>query len=321
MNSRSARFRLIALTAFAAVVLTGCFRVHVDVEVREDGSGRVSVLSAIDRTAMGNFGSFEDGGALGDPCEEMLADARSSATSDGVTVEPYEDGDFCGAEITVEFEAGDDVSRSIAEAMAGVNDDDLGVGSGDMTIRRDGDGWLFESLNMDNAGGSEMGGEDMSAFADQLLEGAEMSMRIKLPGRQIEHNADRIESDGTMVWELDLAGEKRDRFFLRTEPGETITGSSDGGGGKTLLIVAAVVVLAGLIGFFVWRQTRRPSGGTPEATGFATPPEAMVPAGPPAAAEPQWDAALGAYVMNDPIRGRLAHDPDSGEWRQVPSPE
>lgn len=328
MHSRT--IRLFAVVVTVVLVATGCFRVRVDIEVNEDGSGRVSVLSAIDTSAAEGFaGSFDDAGDVGvtDPCAETLEDARNSVTSDDVTVEPYEDGKFCGAEITVEFGPGDDVTQSINDALAALDGDDSGLGldpaGGDLSIRRDGEGWLFESINANTESDDEDLGDDFGSFAGQLLDDAELSIRVKLPGRQVEHNADRIESDGTMVWEIDPLGDDRDRYFVRTEPGETITGSS-GGSSTTWLIVGAVVIAAALLGFFVWRQTRRPSSD-PQAPGgvsAGTPdPFGASPSAPAAApsAEPVWDATLGAYVMHHPTHGRLVHDQASGEWRPVPS--
>ena len=308
--------RSLAGLAVLALGLTACIKADVDVAVNDDGSGRIVVISAIDRDAAEDFaGSFgtDDGGDgfdVGDPCQDPVTDARDSVPA-GVQVEEYDQDGFCGVRLTADFGPGDDVAATLEGLLQGV-DDDLTGGSGPITLRREGEGWLFEVVN-DTSAGEEI----PAGFGESLLEGAEIAYRIKLPGRQVEHNADRIEGDGTMVWELDILGETRDRLFARTEPGETITGGG-GGGSSTLLIVGGVVLVAALLGFVVWRQTRKPKAATAPGDMDAS---VMSPVGAPAAAEatPQWDAALGAYVIDDPVHGRLMHDEASGEWRTLPS--
>ena len=314
---RSAARRLRALAGLAAVALalTACIKADVDIAVDDDGSGRIIVISAIDKDAAEDFaGSFDtgdgaDGLDVGDPCDDPVTDARGSVPP-GVQVEPYDQGGFCGVRLTAEFGSGDDVAATLEGLLQGV-DDDLSGGSGQITLRREGEGWLFEVANDVSAD------EEIPAFGESLLEDAEIAYRVKLPGRQVDHNADRIEGDGTMVWELDLVGETRDRLFVRTEPGETITGGG-GGGSSTLLIVGGVVIAAALLGFVVWRQTRKP---TAVAGAAAVGAPMTPPGGAPVAAEatPRWDATLGAYVIDDPVHGRLVHDEATGEWRTLPS--
>jgi hypothetical protein len=51
----------------------------------------------------------------------------------------------------------------------------------------------------------------------QFLQGFQFVVRMKLPGGAVEQNADLIESDGTMVWNLDPTASQT--LKARTEAG------------------------------------------------------------------------------------------------------
>ena len=207
--------RMLSVLAAVALVATACFKVELDVAIEDDGSGRIEGLTAVNAKTVAEFGAlFDEGDALDIPeadqvCEEFLADNEAPA---GATIEPYEDGDFCGITYSVDFSA--------TEMDAAL--DEMAGGDGDFVIRRDGDGWLFEATSDESAAT----GTDF--FPEELFTDAEFTVRVKLPGRQVEHNADFIDSDGAMVWELDLL-DPAPSLMARTEPGQPITGSGGGG--------------------------------------------------------------------------------------------
>ena len=277
--------RACSMLAVAALIVTGCYRSDVRVDVNDDGSGTVTAVLAVNPKAYADFAKSFGGAAGGeglgdDPCAELKQDAESGSLPNGTRVTEYRDGDFCGVKITAPFKAGDDVSKSIADALGGA--DELGASFEKFTIQRSGSGWKFEAkASADAAAGTA--GLDTSMMR-RFLNGASSVVRVKLPGRQVENNADRIDGDGTMIWNLDLLNETR-TLSARTEPGEPIrnqvktdagknvagqlggnsaTGSAassnksdDGGGSSTWLIVVAVlVVLAAIGGYFLWRRNK-----------------------------------------------------------------
>jgi hypothetical protein len=231
--------RFAAMLALVTLVATACFRVDLKVSVEDDGSGRVEGLIALDVEAAAEIAAVFDSEDAPIPdraelCEEFLTDTD---VPDDAQVEPYEDGDLCGITYSVDF-----TPDQMDEVLAGASDD-----SGDFSIERDGDGWRFDATLSDEAGA------DAEFFPAELLGNPEFTVRIKLPGRQVEHNADRIESDGTMVWELDLFN-PGDPLMARTEPGPPITGSGDGGSNTVLIVVLVIVALAAVGGFLWWRN-------------------------------------------------------------------
>jgi len=225
--------RLVVVSGLTALVATGCFRVHVRIDVEDDGSGTVEGLTALNTDY---FTADQDGVVVEGPegvvtspfpsrdevCEEFRADQDIPP---GVDVEPYDEGAFCGFTYHSEFADGE-----IHQVLQGTED---------LVLERDGDGWRFVATVEDSS--------DDDLFPVEALAEIELLLRLKLPGRQVEHNADRIESDGTLVWDIDLA-DPPDVLFARTEPGQPITGSTAGTswlvwGGLGLVAVAAAVSL------------------------------------------------------------------------------
>ena len=211
-------------------------------------------------------------------------------------------------------------------------------------IRRDGEGWFFE---MNLADGS-LDTSDIDSFpgADRFFDDASYKVKVKLPGRQVDHNGDSIDGDGFVQWDIDLLNPPA-RIFLRTEPGEPITeGGGDGGGGGALTAILVLLGLAalGALGYFLWKRNQSdgstdvasadaaaaapmPTAATASASPPSTPTVGVAPttadsptfaapespttsAGSPsieeATGQPVWDANRGAYVQWDPTNSRLA---------------
>jgi hypothetical protein len=206
----------------------------------------------------------------------LESESGAEELPEGLQVEPYRDGDFCGVKFTAEFSDVDELQEMFDEISA--ETESQGFGSlASLTIEQDGDGWFFEATPSATSG--ESTGTDTEMFED-FMEGASNVVRIKLPGEQVEHNADRIDDDGTMIWNLDVFGDTR-TLTARTEPGDPITdevftdageevsadiggatgGSSDDGGSSTIWIILGIlVVAAAVVGFILWK---RKSGSSP----------------------------------------------------------
>jgi hypothetical protein len=288
--------RALFAVAVLALVATGCFRSDISVQVNDDGSGTVSAVFAVNPKQYAelykSLGSDADEELGDDPCKELQNDAQDGGDlPNGTKVEAYKDGDFCGVKFTIPFTAGDDIDKSIADAFGGL--ESAGVGGFEtFTIEKQGTGWRFQAKP---ASDSSSTGTDMAMF-EQYFKGASNVVRIKLPGRQVEHNADRIDGDGTMIWNLNVLGDSR-TLSARTEPGEpkrneTLTdagkkvaatvgassavsgsgGGDDGGGSNTMLIVVIVLIVAAAIGgFFLWKRTQASpamAGGAPMMGGM-----------------------------------------------------
>jgi hypothetical protein len=346
------RARLLLPLLVLAFVATGCFRQDLGVTVNDDGSGSVSMLVAFNPEAMAQL-TEEFGEAAGeempeDPCAEIESSTEgdSSGLPEGASVEPYRDGDFCGVIIGAEFSSIDELDETLSTLFS--NTQSQGLSSfQSFTIEQDGDAWVFEAVPLDTSG--DTGGMDAGMFGD-MLEGASNVVRVKLPGRQVDHNADRIDDDGTLIWNLDVVGDTR-TLQARTEPGDPITdevitdagedvggeiGSADGAGGDdggssvVWIVLGVLVVAAAVVGFVLWQRNKAKAtpamAGGPVATGPPLQPTdssaSAAPAAGAAAAPsgdgPQWDAQRNAYIQWDAAGGRwLQYDDTTKEWTPI----
>lgn len=356
------RARGLLLFVVFAVALTGCFRSDLSIEVNDDGSGVYTQVVAINPKAFTEIaeqfgGSEEDLGIPEDPCDEIVSSANEEQGElpDGATVEPYRDGDFCGATFTVEFDDVNELQDIFGQISAETENQGFGTLSS-FTLERDGDGWFFEAAPASSADTGGPGADEMGMFED-FMRGASNVVRLKLPGRQVDHNADRIDDDGTMIWNIDVLGDSR-TLTARTEPGDPITdetftdageqvageigggsgsGSDDDGGSSVLWIVlGAVVVVAAIAGFVIWKRKSggsstpapamagatgaaggAPLGGSP-SFGAAPPTEsAAAPAGSTAPESAGESAGGSPGPQWDPQRNAyIQWDPNGNRWMQ-----
>jgi hypothetical protein len=247
--------KLIGLLVLA-VLATGCFRIEIGIRVSEDGSGTVSVLTAVDE-------SFAQ-------AEEAFSEVEQADLPPGASVEPYEEGDFSGLRVTVPFSSGDDVAASI-ERTFGAGGVNIGEApSGDdglfrsLVLERTDGGWRFEAeldLSSEELSGDSDDSPFGNAFAELLLGDASFVIRLALPGEIESHNADDVDGD-ELIWKVDfLSGE------VRTLSAVSTAGSGSSGGGDTAIIVIAAIVLVGVIGAAVWFAQTRRSGATAGGAG------------------------------------------------------
>ncbi len=281
------------LAAVAALAAAGCVKVNLTIEVEEDGSGRLDGIVAINvetfESLAGELG--EDSGVSRDEICNQFATDQEFDTSDFDQAQPYDKDGFCGVQFETAFGPGE-----LDQTLSGLD-------SGEATLRREGDGWLFE-LPFDE---SEFDTEDASAFPgfENIFGDAEYIVRVKLPGRQVDHNG-TIDEAGFVVWDIDLT-QPPDRLFLRTEPGDPFTGSDGGGGtGAVLLIVLLVLLTLGVGAYFLMR---RRSEAEPDS-GVAAPLPQQSPAAPPpsGATAPSDTAEHSGLPTTAPVGSMVVED-------------
>ena len=219
--------------------------------MNDDGSGTLSILSALDAEALRAFG--EDGGA---EIESPFSNLDAAALTPGATVEAYDEDGFIGVRVSVPFAAGDDVPDAIEAVLSDAGAGELAGTAGlfeRFDLYRDGGGWRFDAvvspLNQEALSGGA--GDALGvAVAAQLLEDASFTIRIELPGDVEEHNADVVDG-GALVWILDLFSDQPRDLMART---------GGGGGGSAITIVIAVVVITLVAAAaIVWFRSRRRS--------------------------------------------------------------
>jgi hypothetical protein len=262
---RPSRFALAALVLAVPLLSAACIRTEISIEVNEDGSGSVAFLVAFDRQMMAALQAFGDGDAFFD-ADDLLAEVDLDDLPPGATVEPYEDGDFTGVRIRLPFAPGDDVAAAIDAVTADASDDGVPLGGSDepfehFELARDGDRWRF-AATVAPASDDVLGELDEDAgdleFARAFFGDASCHIRLRLPGEMTEHNADTVESDGTLRWELDFFAAESREIHATSDVGNgglTILAWRDLGEGWLLVGVAAVVGLLVIVAG--WLAVRR----------------------------------------------------------------
>ena len=115
--------------------------------MNDDGSGTLSILSALDAEALRAFA--EDGGA---EIESPFSDLDAADLPPGATVEAYDEDGFIGVRASVPFAAGDDVPDAIEAVLSDAGDDLSGELAGTaglferFDLYRDGGGWRFDAV-------------------------------------------------------------------------------------------------------------------------------------------------------------------------------
>ena len=102
------------------------------------------------------------------------------------------------------------------------------------------------------AGGGFFEEGDLSEFTpDQLVQGLSAEIRITMPGRVLDHNADLLD-ERTLTWELDLFGATQ-TINAQSDP----QGQPEGGGGIPAWVIAVVAIaVVAAVGYLMYRRSK-----------------------------------------------------------------
>jgi hypothetical protein len=287
--SRRAR-TAIRIGAFAALalLLTGCIKLNMNLGINTDNTVSGTVQFGVQKELLE---------LTGQSAEDLLGTAAPfPSDAPGVTVEPFDDGEFVGQQFTFESVPLAEFNSQGAAGATGV------TGAGDaLNIRREGDTFVVTGV-LDLSSGLSGTTGPLGATAQQFLESADIRISITFPGAVVDSNGT---VEGNTVTYTPAFGE---RIEIRAtgsaiENGEAagVTGGGDDSNLLLILIIAAVAVVV-LLAIFLFVRSRRGTGGG-GATGFgeagpaATPEVATPPPGapsgvpPPAPAPPMPPAA------------------------------
>jgi hypothetical protein len=277
MNGRTIG-RVLGVLALA-LVLGGCFRVDMDVEVSPENDVSGTAVIAVDESLLQLTGQSAD---------QLFQEMDLSDLPPGATADRYEEDGFIGQQITFsdvpldEFQSNDTLSGGATPGE-------------ELTIERVGDEFHVN-------GGFDMSGEQFTGadVPQQFLDSFEFSISITFPG-PISSSTGDVDGN-TVTWEPKIGANTRIEAVASAIP------SSSSSLPMILLIVAGVLILGAIL-FLVMRRRAAPAAGPIDetASGFAPPPatttDAPEPAGdvsaqppappasePPAAPEPPTDA-------------------------------
>ena len=226
--------RLALVLSIIALVTTACFRIELAFTVNDDGSGTVSYQITVNDALM------ELGGEDLNFFEE-LGDLPLSAE-----VQDYSEDGYTGVVVTVPITDFSDMVE-VEDALGGLDESsDLETGlSDEISISKDEDGaWQFSMLIPSSEESIEA--MDFEGMA-MLFDDAWFRVRLKLPGKLDEHNADRIEGE-ELVWELD---------FIATEERQLTARSVPESGLPIVPIVAGLASIVVLVAFVSLAYVRR----------------------------------------------------------------
>jgi hypothetical protein len=272
--------RLLAIGALA-LVLAGCFKVNMDLNVSPDDTISGTAIIAVDQGLLELSGQNVD---------QLFQEMDLSDLPPNTKVDPYEAEGFVGQQITFEGVPIDDFTGS-----------DTLSGSGEqLSIVRVGDEYHV-------SGKLDMSGEEFSNAGDippQFLESFEFRISITFPGAVKSATG---EIDGHMVtWEPKIGEENPIEAVASAIPAEESPLL------LILLIVAGVLVVAA-IAFLLMRSRRAAPAGVPVEGGAVAPIEETPATAPPAPASPValGEAAPAPHTQPPPAAPAPSEEPGS----------
>jgi hypothetical protein len=284
MNVRVAG-RLLALGAMA-LLLAGCFKVNMDVEVTPENTVSGTAIIAVDASILQLTGQNAD---------QLLEDMDlSSDLPAGASVDPYEEDGFVGQEITFAEVSLEDFRGNGTLSGSGTGDE--------LDIVRRGDEFHV-------SGAIDMSGQEFTGteIPEGFLDNFEFRISITFPGEVTSATGD-IEGN-TVTWEPKIGESTRVEAVASAIPSETSPLL------LILLIAAGALVLGAVVYLLTHRKapapvagpvgdaTTAPIQGTPPMPGGPSDPVAPVeppPGGPEAPVEPT--AAAEPVPPVEPLR-------------------
>jgi hypothetical protein len=272
---RARRLGRLLGAAALALVLAGCFKVDMDVEVAPDDTVSGTAVVAIDEDLLELSGQDPD---------QIFSDAGQTDLPEGASIDDYSDDGFVGQQITFEDVPLSEFSGSDTFSGSGLGEE--------LSIVREGDEFVV-SGELDMSGEQFTGNQDIPA---QFLEKFEFTISITFPG---EVRSSTGEVDGNTVTWTPTVGENT----VMEARASAIPSST-----SPWLIILVVALVAFLLGAVVFLLTRRrepmPAEG-PVDVAAVPPPAAGSPveegAMPPAAAPAPPMASLPPEEPTEPV--------------------
>jgi hypothetical protein len=244
MNVRVAG-RLLALGAMA-LLLAGCFKVNMDVEVSPENTVSGSAIIAVDESLIELSGQSAD---------QLFEDMDLSDLPAGAQVEPYEGDGFVGQQITF-----DEVSL---EDFTGENTLSGGAAGDELNIERRGDEFVV-------SGAIDMSGQEFTGteIPEEFMDNFEFRVSITFPG-EVKSATGDIDGN-TVTWEPTIG---------ENTPVEAVASAIPSASSPLLmilLIAAGALVLGAVVFLLTHRRAPVPVDG-PVGDATTVPIEAMPP--------------------------------------------
>jgi hypothetical protein len=261
MSRRVRTFARIGGFAVLALLLTGCVKLNMDLSINSDDTVSGNIQVGIQKELVELTGQSID--------DLLGTEVPIPSDVPGVTVEPFDDGEFVGQQFVFE-------SVPIAEFA--------GTGAEEISITRSGDTFVVTgTLDLSSGLSGATGLTGLGVSGAELFESADLSIAFTFPGDVIEANG---QVDGNTVTYTPVFGERLeiDATGSAIDDGDAgAAGGDDGGSNLVLiLIIVGAVIVAGIVIYLIVRS-RRGGGGGAATPGFEAPATAPVGGAPPAA--------------------------------------
>jgi len=251
-------------SAAIALLLAGCFKVNMNLEVAADNTVSGSAVIAVQESLLELTGQDVD---------QLFADMDLSDLPPGATAEEYQEGGFVGQKITFAEMPLEEFATNNALSGSGTGEE--------LSIVRQGDEFHV-------TGGFDMSGEEFTGaeIPEQLMDSFEFVISITFPG-EVKSATGDIDGN-TVTWEPTFGENTRVEAVASAIPSSS----------SPLLMIVLIVVAILAVGAVVYLLTHRketatapgsmgfetPTGGTPSMTAEEPAPAPQVE--PPPAADP-----------------------------------
>ncbi|HEY2966101.1 MAG TPA: hypothetical protein VGJ99_07435 [Actinomycetota bacterium] len=259
--------------AFVALVflMTGCIKLNMNLGINSDNTVSGTVEFGVQKELLD---------LTGQNVEDLLgSDAPFASNAPGVTVEPFDDGEFAGQRFIFEDLP---IEEFNSGGIAGASGATSGAGAGDtLQIARQGDTFVVTGVLDLSTGLSGVTGPFGGTGGAKFFESADIKIAITFPGEVLQAPGGEI--DGNTVTYVPEFGERLEinATGSAVDNGEAadVVGGSDSF--LPLILIIAGVVLVLLIVFLLVIRSRRNKvgGGTP--SGFGEAGSAAAPVAPP----------------------------------------
>ena len=243
---KTKRIAVFILMLGAALLLSGCLKMHIDIVWRDDNSGTVSVTIGVSKAAITMMGGTEE------EMQEQLRETMTGDSDDGIeyTIKNYTDDEYTGIIYSVEV---DDLTRNDFEVVQQLRFETSGEGKN-----------KTYSVSGDYSVSDDIGDPDELGVSTSDID---TRLSITMPGRITSHNA--TEKNGnTLIW--DLSSDTAVRIDARSE--------ASGGGFMNILMwilfILSILALIGLAVLVILKKNQASQAVAPAAY-VAPPPQAQ----------------------------------------------
>lgn len=256
MKSPNARKRfptawlIVALLAIAAFSFSAC-KAEVNVSIDEEGTGEIELIGAANDAILSLARMSGE-----DPFEDLFDFESQELTGDGLEgaiVERYSQAGYTGIRIRANFDPYDPTIAAFSndESTLGNLTETIGLGEFKFERTAEDDGWI---IRLEQTTDSDLVNGFDDLVGDVPFDIGELDLpfifSLKLPGKYIEHNADR-EVNNALIWDTNLL-DGVDIYAQSQDPGLQLDLV------PTLITIFFILLLGGIIvGVVASRQRRK----------------------------------------------------------------